>query len=447
MRFTGGSAQPPCDVRIHTIGGYEEVGKNMTAVEVDGDIVIIDMGADMEPVVEAEESVEQMETMEAVSRGIAPDDSQLFDRRDDVVGIVVTHGHLDHCLAVPKLAVAYDCPIYATPYTMRVVKRLVEQDVQWLNNDYEVVGVGDTATITSDIDIEFVNATHSIPDAALTVLHTPDGPVVCSTDFRLDDSPAIGDPPDYDRIRELGAEGVHAYIAESTRVDQSGRSRSEADVADELEQVFDRAHNAGENLIVSTFSSHIGRLNSILEANQTNRKVALLGRSLKEYTEDAARLDMINLQGVTVKSSYEEIDEFLHRIDPRYWLIICTGHQGEENAVLTRISEGDHHYPLATARVVFSSSVIPTPINEANRQGLERRLEARGASIERDVHAHGHAMREEHLDMLRMLNPDHLVPAHGTREKIESHAELATEHGYTRGDDLHLSVNGDTVEL
>lgn len=434
-------------MKVHAIGGYEEVGKNMTAVEVDDEVVIIDAGADMDTVIEEDIDFEDLSTSRAMTLGAIPDDSKLMDeKREDVEAIIISHGHLDHCLALPKIAGAYDCPIYATPYTKQIVERVIRQDGEWVENEVKMVRMGERKQISENFLLEPVDITHSIPHTALTVLHTPEGRLAYSLDFKLDDAPTLGDPPDYDRLRELGADGVDVYIGESTRVDQPGRSRSEAEIATELEHQLDAAFAAGQHAIITTFSSHITRLNNILKANDKRRKVAFLGRSLGEYTEDAAREGLINPHRFTVKSHYDEIDEFLHRFNPHRWLVVCTGHQGEPNAVLTRISRREHPFPLANTRVIFSSSVIPTPANEANREGLEDRLRSGGAHIERDVHAHGHAMRDEHRDIIRMLNPTHIIPAHGTQEKLESHRDLALNLGYDL-DSLHIPRNGKTVEI
>ncbi|MDY6766113.1 MAG: MBL fold metallo-hydrolase [Candidatus Nanohaloarchaea archaeon] len=439
-------------MNIHTVSGYEEVGKNMTAVESDGEVVLIDMGADMETVVEYEESLEEMSTSQAIEIGAAPDDSRIKEElREDVVGIVVSHGHLDHCLALPKIAGAYDCPIYATPFTAKVVERIIEQDDEEVRNEVVPVNLGDTAAVSDSIELEMVNITHSIPHTPLTVLHTDEGTVAYSLDFKLDEEPTMGGKPDYKRIRELGEDGVTAYIADSTRTDEQGRTKSERETAIELRNILNKAYQENEGVIVSTFSSHIARVNNILDANAGRRRVALVGRSLKEYTQSADELGLIDLNRVDEVVSYrDEVEEFLQQAsnEKEDWLIICTGHQGEPNAVLTRIAEGEYHYDITEDdRVVFSSTTIPVPVNEANRYSVEKTMRENGARVEVDVHSHGHGMREDQRDMLRMLDPDHVIPAHGTTEKLAACASLAMEEGYVLEEDVHISQNGHTVEI
>lgn len=437
-------------MKVHTVGGYSEVGKNMTAVEVNGEIVIIDMGADMETVIEYEEEMESLSTKEAIEAGAVPDDSDIHDRKEDVVGIVISHGHLDHTLATPKLAKVYDCPIYATPFTKKVVERIIDDDEARVNNGVRELQIGETTQFSDNFELEFVNITHSIPHTPLTVLHTPEGPVVYSCDFKLDEEPTLGDKPDYDRIRELGDEGVKAYLADSTRTDEDGRTKSEHETAIELRSIINRAYEDNEGVVVTTFSSHIARLNNILDANDGRRKVAFIGRSLKEYTKSAEELDLIDLSNVEVLSYYNEVEDFLRKASKEKgeWLIVCTGNQGEPNAVLSRIARGEYNYHIdENDRVIFSSSTIPTPVNEANRYKVEKLLRERGTQVETDVHSHGHGMREDQRDMIRLLEPEHIVPAHGGTEKLAATASLAIEEGYVLEENVHISQNGNVVHL
>ncbi|MDY6777038.1 MAG: RNase J family beta-CASP ribonuclease, partial [Candidatus Nanohaloarchaea archaeon] len=426
-------------MKVYTIGGYDEVGKNMTAIDVNGKLVLIDMGYDMETVVEEDQEVEQMTTTATIEAGAIPDDSQIHDRKEDVEAIIIGHGHLDHVGAVPKLAAAYDCPIVATPYTMSIIDRMIDQDRKEVLNEKIELETGETLQLDEDITLEFVNITHSIPGTALTVLHTDEGTVVYSLDYRLDDEPVLGDPPDYDRLKELGDEGVDLFIGDSTRVEDPQRGRSEETVATELQHTIDMAYDEGGAAIVSTFSSHIERLHEILDANDGRRKVAFIGRSLKEYTASAEEIDLIDRSDIEVASYRDEVQELLQKIsgEREDWLIVCTGNQGEPRAALTRIAKGE--YPLEIKpgdQVIYSCSVIPTPINRANRYKAEKHLKQRGARIYKDIHTSGHAKREDNRDMLRMLEPEKIIPAHGTTPMLASYAELAQEEGYTLNEDV-----------
>lgn len=422
----------------------------MTGIEVDDNIVLIDMGYDMETVVEEDQEIEEMTTTATIEAGAIPDDSQIHEKKEEVEAIVISHGHLDHVGAVPKIADAYDCPIIATPYTMSVMRRMIEEDRKDLDNELIEMEAGERYQISEDIELEFVNITHSIPGTVLTVLHTPDGTVVYSLDYRLDDEPVIGDPPDYKRISELGEQGVNLFIGDSTRVEEEERGSSEATVATELEHTIDMAYDEGGCVFVSTFSSQIERLTSILEANNGRRKVAFIGRSLKEYTQSAEELGLMDLDDIEVVSYRDETEDLLRRIkDEREdWLIVATGNQGEPRAALTRIVNGD--YPLEVQEgdhVIYSCSVIPAPINRANRYKVEKKIRKKGARTYKDIHTSGHAKREDNRDMLRMLEPDNIVPAHGTTEMLASYATLAREEGYTLNENIHLCENGNVLEL
>ncbi len=437
-------------MKIHAIGGYNQVGKNMTAVEVDDGIVLIDMGYDMEEVIENDKEIEELSTKETIETGAIPDDSKIHDKKEKVKAIVIGHGHLDHVGAVPKLAGSYDCPIIASPFTMSVIKRKVDNDRKGLDNELVEMEPGESYQASEGIAIEFVNITHSIPGAVMPVVHTDEGTMVYGLDNRLDDDPVLGDTPDYERLRELGEEGVEVFIGDSTRVDEPGRCMSESIVSTELVHTLDQAYEDDRGVFITTFSSHIERLTSILEANDGRRKVALIGRSLKEYTNSAEDLGMIDLDDVEVVSYWDETNELLEKIskEKEEWLVICTGHQGESGAALTRIAKGD--YPIEIEEgdnVIFSSSVIPSPLNRASRYRLDKMIKREGGRVISEVHVSGHAKREDCRDLLMMLDPENFIPSHGTTEMLASHVTLAREEGYTLNEDLFLLENGNTIEF
>lgn len=422
----------------------------MTAVETHGDIVLLDMGYDMETVVESEKEIEELTTTATIEAGAIPDDSSIHDKREDVEAIIIGHGHLDHVGAVPKLAGSYDCPIIATPFTMRIIERNIEQDRKDVQNDLIELEAGETYEINEDITLEFVNITHSIPQTVMTVLHTPEGSVVYSLDFRIDREPVLGEKPDFDRIQELGEEGVEVFIGDSTRVDEPDHGRSEQTVKTELQHVIDEAYAEGGAVYATTFASHVERLNSIIDANDGRRKIAFIGRSLREYNESAEELGFIDLDDIEVVSYRDETEQLLERIaDERdEWLIVCTGNQGEPNAALTRIVDGEHAMDVQEGdHVIFSCSVIPTPINEAHRYKVEKNIREQGGLLYRDIHTSGHAKREGNREMLRTLEPENIIPAHGTTEMLASYATLAREEGYRLGENVFLSENGGTVEI
>lgn len=422
----------------------------MTAVESQGDIVLLDMGYDMETVVESEESIEELTTTATIEAGAIPDDSSIHDKKEDVEAIVIGHGHLDHVGAVPKLAGSYDCPIIATPFTKSIIERNIKDDRKRVENDVIAVEPGESYEVNDDLTVEFVDITHSIPQTVMTVLHTPEGRLVYSLDFRVDRDPVLGDPPDFDRLEELGEEGVDVFIGDSTRVDEEAHGRSEKSVKTELKHVIDQAYDEGGAVFATTFASHVERLNSIIDANDGRRKIAFIGRSLREYNESAEELGFIDLEDIEVVSYRDETEQLLERISKERedWLVICTGNQGEPNAALTRIVNGEHAMDLQDGdHVIFSCSVIPTPINESHRYKVEKTIKEAGALLYKDIHTSGHAKREGNREMIRTLEPDNIVPAHGTTEMLASYATLAREEGYSLGEDVFLSENGSIVEL
>jgi ribonuclease J len=437
-------------MKVYTLGGYEEVGRNMTAVEVDGEVVIFDMGYDMENVINADGEVNEMTTNQTLETGAIPEDEVLYESDADVVGIVIGHGHMDHVGAIPKLAGAYDCSIYATPYTMKIVEDMIDDDRKNIDNDMIVVDKGDEEQITDDLSIEFAHVNHSIPDATLSLLNTPEGYVVYGNDMKIDQSPVIEETTDVDRLKEVGEEGVRCMIPGTTRVEEPGRARSEESVAVELEDVLDSCYQAGGAVIFSTFSSQIGRLNSLIEANNGRRKIAFVGRSLKEYVQNAEELGMIDTSNIEVVSYFDECDELMQKVDDarEEWIVAATGNQGEPGAQLDKIASGTYGFDFEKGdHMIFSSQTIPTPQTEANRHVLEKKLKEKGVRIYDEIHTTGHAHREDHRDFIKFLKPENIVPSHGDIQKLGAYVELAREEGYTLEKDVYISENGRKINL
>ena len=435
-------------MKVYTLGGYEEVGMNMTAVEVDGEVVIFDMGYNMENVISAEGHVDEMTTNQSLDIGAVPEDEPVLDK--NVVGIVIGHGHLDHVGGIPKLAGSHDCPIYCTNYTAEIVERMIDDDRKNLNNQVIRLEKGEEMELTGNFTLEFAHVNHSIPDATLSLLDTPEGYVVYGNDMKIDRSPVIEETTDIDRLKEVGKEGVKAMVPGTTRVDSPGRARSEKSVAVELEDVLESCYDAGGAVFFSTFSSQIGRLNSLIEANNGRRKIAFVGRSLKEYVESAEKLDLIDTDQIEVVSYYDECEKLMDKVDGERenWLVVATGNQGEPGAQLDKMASGTYPFSFNEGdHLIFSSNVIPTPQNEANRDNLETKLEDQGVRIYPGIHTTGHAHKEDHRDFINFLDPEHIVPSHGTIQKLGSYVELAREEGYRLGEDVYVSENGKCINL
>jgi len=437
-------------MKVYTLGGYEEVGRNMTAVEVDGEAVIFDMGYEMEEVIDADGEVDQMTTNQTLETGAIPKDAKLYENNVDVKAIVIGHGHLDHVGAIPKLAGAYDCPIVCTPYTKKIVQRAIDGDRKNIDNDVHAVEKGDEYEISDDIDLEFMHVNHSIPQATLSLLKTNEGGIVYGNDMKIDYSPVIEETTDIERLKKAGEEGVELMIPGTTNVCDPGRCRSEKSVEVELNDVMDSCYENGGAVIMSTFSSQISRLNSILDANNGRRKVAFVGRSLKEYTAAAEELDLIDLSQVEVVSYFDEVQDLMNKVsgNKEEWLIVATGNQGEPGAQMDKIASGE--YPITLEKddhVIFSSRTIPTPPTEANRYSLEKKLKSEGVRVYPGVHTSGHAKKEDHRDFINYLQPENIVPSHGTIQKLGDYVELAREEGYALEEDIFLGENGRVIEI
>jgi ribonuclease J len=436
-------------MKIHTIGGYEQVGMNMTAVEVDGELVIFDMGYNMEEVIGSDEQIDELTTNQTLETGAIPKDKSIMNK--NVKAIVIGHGHLDHVGAIPKLAGQYDAPIICTPFTKKIVERGLEGDRKNINNNVIEVETGDSYTISDDLELEFIRNNHSIPDATLSYLKTKDGGVIYGNDMKFDRDPVVGENADIERMKEIGeSEDLKVMIPGTTSADKDGRVKPEEAVRVELNQLLENCYDAGGAVFVTTFSSQIQRLNSILEANDGRRKVAFVGRSLKEYTQSAEELDLIDLSEVEVASYYDECEKLMDRIDGERdeWLVVATGNQGEPGSQMDKLAS--QQYPFSFKKgdhVVFSSRVIPTPPSKANRYWLEKKLTDQGVRLYKNIHTSGHAQKEDHRDFITFLQPDNIVPSHGPIQKQGDYLQLAREEGYTLEDDIFLSENGRTIEI
>ncbi|GAB3417922.1 ribonuclease J [Haloparvum alkalitolerans] len=447
------------EIEIATIGGYEEVGRQMTAVRAGEDIVIFDMGLNLSKVlIHDDVETESMHSLDLIDMGAIPDDRVMSELEGDVRAIVPTHGHLDHIAAIPKLAHRYDAPIVATPFTIELVKQQIQGESKFdVGNELVKMEAGETMPIgdSGALDLEFVNVAHSIIDAINPVLHTPEGAVVYGLDKRLDHDPVLGDPIDMDRFAEIGreGEGVLCYIEDCTNAGQKGRTPSESVARDHLHDVMTSVADYDGGIVATTFSSHVARVKSLVEfAREMGREPVLLGRSMEQYAGTAERLDFVNFPGdLGMYGHRKSVDRTFKRIMEEgkdQYLPIVTGHQGEPRAMLTRMARGETPYEFDDGdKVIFSASVIPEPTNEGQRYQAETLLRMQGARIFDDIHVSGHLSEEGHYEMLRTLQPQHVIPAHQNMKGFSPYVDLADSQGYELGRDLHVTRNGNTIQL
>ncbi|MFH1424186.1 MAG: RNase J family beta-CASP ribonuclease [archaeon] len=443
-------------IEVFAIGGYEEVGQNMTAVKVGDKIVILDMGIALDKLLLWGEHTNFLDQPELLQMGVLPDDSILDKYRDKVIAIVASHAHLDHIGAIGKMAAKYNCPIVGTPFTIELLRANLKDEKSKLNN-FMVLNPGEVLEV-GDFAIEFVHITHSVPQTTFTALHTPEGIVFYANDYKFDNYQVLSAKPDYKRIKKLGQEGIKAVIMESVRADKAEKTPSEMVAKELLKDTLTETLNEDKGIAITCFASHIERLNSILEVSKNmNRQVIFAGRSLEKYCKVAEKVGVRSFKNVEILGKQNEIKEAFKTAskNKKDYLLVTTGGQGEPNAVLSRIANGEYAYkPAPGDEIIFSCSTIPNPSNIANRSTLEKKLKFYGARIFRDVHTSGHGGKEDHRDLLTMLNPEHVIPCHGDLSKLSAFAELTSEMNqelevdkYLLGETVHILRNGQRLVI
>ena len=414
------------------LGGAGEIGKNMYVIEMDGRMVVIDCGVTFP---RAEQLGVDL---------ILPDFEYVEDRADILDGVIVTHGHEDHIGALPYLVRAVgETRIHGARFTLGLVR--AKLDEHGLLSQVELVEAapGSRAQV-GPFEAEFISLTHSIPDCMAVALHTPLGAVVHTGDFRIDPQPVAGAPrTDLAGLARLGEAGVHLLLADSTNADESTPVAPESSVGEALARVMARASG---RVLVTTFSSHIHRVQQVLDAAYQDGRVAtLVGRSLNRNANIARNLGLLNPpQGTLLRPN--ELAH--HRLDEQ--VVVCTGSQGEPLAALSRMARGDH--PQIDIEegdtVVYSSSTVPG--NEIAVSDTINRLARRRATVitertEPAIHASGHGTAGDLVFMLELLRPSYFAPIHGEARHQLAHAALAEDVG-VEPDNIFILENGDVLD-
>jgi len=436
-------------IEITPLGGLGEVGKNMTLVSAADENIIVDMGVKVEGLLNLKNrSLSEVERERLVNVGGIPDDSK--SRSLEVSAIILTHGHLDHIGAVGKLASEYDATIYATPFTIELVKQVIKEErIFDVDNDVEEVKPGETFQI-NDVEVELIKGAHSIPQNVFPAIKTSSGVILCVGGFKVDKSPVLGHKTDYNDLKKLSNEGKVISLVCSVKADQSSPTPSEALAKKMLEKVMVKASGHG-GIIVTTFSSHIARLKEVTSlARDINRVPVILGKSLKKKAKAAERMGIVKFPSETKffghLTSIREALEVINKSRENY-VIITSGHQGEPNSVLARIAEKLEPYEIGEEDdVVFAAPVIPNPVNVSNRDFLEKKITDQGATIHRNVHVSGHAGKPGTKELLEKVSPDHVVPFHGTMDKIKSVIDIGRKIGFSE-ERLHALNNEETFRL
>ena len=443
-------------IEICTIGGYSETGGNSTAIKIDDEVVILDMGLNMENYIRytEDEEINDMTYQELLKVKAVPDYQLIEDWRSKVIGLVPSHGHLDHVGAIPFAASLFpNASIVCTPYTAEVLRSIFNDEKIKIPNKLILLNLNSMYKLSERVQVELVNVTHSIPHASLIVLHTPYGKIVYANDYKFDRQPTLGKTPNFTRLQEIGNEGVLLLIVESLYSHEHKKTPSESVAQQMLKDVMLGVNTEGRAVIITTFSSHLARLKSIIDlGKKLNRKILFIGRSLSKYVTAGQRIDLIDFESdVTLIKHRDKVEKIFKKImkDGKHkYLLVVTGHQGEPKAILSRLARKELPFTFGNGDIViFSCSVIPVELNKNNRDILERELTNHGVRIFRDIHVSGHAAREDHRDLIELIKPKHIIPSHGEKDKAMHMVSLALEMGYKQGRTVHVMEDGKRIIL
>ena len=418
------------NLKISFLGGIGEIGKNMTVLEYGKDIVVIDCGV-MFPSLD----------MLGIDL-VVPDITYLVENQDKIRGFVVTHGHEDHIGSVPYVVNEIKAPIYASKMTCGLIKKKMEEHKKV---EYKTIAVKPKQKITLGcFEIEFIHVNHAIPGAFALAIKTPVGMIVHTGDYKIDLTPVYDEKFDLHTFAELGKKGVLLYMADSTNAEREGYSLSERVVAKTLEKLF--IENRDRRLVVAAFASNVDRMQEVMNlAEKYKRKVVLTGRSMVNVTDVATQIGEMSIN----KNNIIEVEKMKNYKDGEI-LILSTGSQGEPNSALSRMANGEFKgIELGeNDTIIFSSS--PIPGNEKSINNVINRLIMMGAKVIynelEQVHASGHACKEEQKLMLNLVRPKYFVPVHGEQKHLLAQKETAISVGMDKHNVL-LPMLGMQIEV
>lgn len=402
-------------LKIVHLGGLGEIGRNMSAIQYDDDIILIDCGVRY-----AEEDTPGIDF-------IIPNAEWLVDKKDKIKAMFFTHGHMDHIGALPFLREKLGDPdFYAAPLTRAILMKRQDDFKMQRPLIINEVNAGDVIKISDKVSVQVLRINHSIPDDLEIVIRTPVGIVVHTSDYKFDDTPVNDKPADIEEMQKIAKEGVLVLMSDSTGAENEGHSLSEQDVTKNFEMLFSEATGM---IIVGTFASLINRIQQVITISEKfGRKVVFDGYSMRTNVEICKKLGYLKFD----KSTQITMDE-IHNYPREKVTAIVTGAQGEGNAVLMRIASGEHKY-LQTHKkdtYIFSSSVIPG--NERNVQFLKDQLYRNGAKVFNykmlDIHSGGHGNKEDLRKMIQLMKPKFMMPIHGQYSMMVNHKFLAMEEG------------------
>ncbi|MBQ7384513.1 MAG: ribonuclease J [Clostridia bacterium] len=423
--------KPKGKLRVIPLGGLNEIGKNLTVLEYENDIIIIDCGVGFPD-----------EDMLGVDL-VIPDISYLEANKEKIRGLLLTHGHEDHIGAIPYLLRQINPPIYGTKLTLGIIQNKLEEHTLPFEPELVCVSAGDVVRL-GDFSIEFIHVNHSIADACALAITTPLGVVVHSGDFKLDITPIDGDMMNITRLGEIGKKGTLLLMCESTNAERAGFTPSEKKVGKSLETIF--AANRDKRIVIATFSSNVHRVQQIINTSVAHgRRVAVTGRSMLNILGAAVELGYMSVpEGVLV-----DINE-LRRFKPEEITLITTGSQGEPMSALYRMAFADHSQIVLGPSDLVVLSASPIPGNEKLVGRIINELTKNGVSVLHDavaeVHVSGHACQEEIKLMQALVKPKYYMPVHGEYRHLAANRALAQDMGI---DDsrIFLSDIGKVLEI
>jgi len=419
-------------LRVIVLGGLEEVGRNMTLFEYNKEVIIIDMGLQFPE-----------EDMPGIDY-IIPDVTYLEGKENWVKGVIISHGHYDHIGAIPHLIGKIgNPPMFMGKLTAGLVRKRSKEFVKCPKLAITEIDETRRLQLGKYFQVEFLRVNHSIPDCFAVIIYTPLGVIIHTGDFKIDYSPVNDKPADLNRIAQIGGRGVKLLLADSTDSTQPGYQISESSIGDEMSRLFEKLTG---RIIISTFASQLSRIQKIFDlAEKFGRKIYLQGRSMNDNVEIAQQIGYLKFNPKILATDHELI-----RLPDDKIIILGTGAQGENNAFLMKVVNGEHRQ-INLRRgdtVIFSSSVIPG--NERTIQNLKDMMVRQGAKVIHyemmDVHAGGHAMQEDLKLMMRLLKPEYFMPIEGNHYMLQAHAELAEQVGLDKNK-IFVADNGQVVEF
>ena len=416
------------ELKVIPIGGLNEIGKNMTLLECNDQIMIIDCGLSFPD--------DEMYGIDIV----IPDFSYLIANRERITGMIITHGHEDHIGAIPYLLKNINIPVYGTRLTLGLVENKLKE--HGIKGDLRTIKAGDKVKLGC-FDIETIRTTHSIADSICLAITTPAGVVFHSGDFKIDYTPIDGEPIDFSKLAELGKKGVTLMMCDSTNVTRPGFTASEKVVGQTIENIF---RNAKTRIIIATFSSNVHRVQKIIEnAVKFGRKVAISGRSMENVVALAIELGYLDIPPGTLVDL-----KMTKNIPDDKLVIITTGSQGEPMSALSRIASGEHRaVKLKKGDTVILSST-PIPGNEKTVSNVVNKLFEKGAEVIysdiADIHVSGHACQEELKLIHSLIKPKFFMPVHGEYRHLIAHARLAENLGMKK-ENIFVLENGDILNV